>query len=50
MWQNIIVGVIGTVVFVVIAVKFYRLLVKKKSDNKCVGCNGCCDKKENCDK
>lgn len=50
MLQNMIVWIIGVVVFALIAVKFYKLIVAKKN-NKCSGCSSCgCDKKEKCDK
>lgn len=48
MIQNIIVWAIGIVVFVLIAVKFYRLMKIKKND-ACTGCSGC-DKGKKCDK
>lgn len=48
MIQNIIVWAIGIVVFVLLAVKFYRLMKIKKNDS-CTGCSGC-DKGKKCDK
>ena len=41
--QQIIVIIIGIVVFGYVAYSIYKTVTKKPSDNKCDGCNGGCD-------